>query len=324
MEGKDGTLTLTAVPEGCQCCTIIKTQVVCNTCNEPKLVECNAADPDCFHYSDKICMAAGNECPAKPAPAPPPYVPPQQCAQGFDACSVSGSKFNLIELEWTGNVMANDHAQEGKRAILRPRSRKIDTVNGGSLVKPVGKKLGINLKWTPSAGDVLAFNSADLNGRYLPSKFAFKVDKGKFAFTVNCKKAPLRIGDQFGPFTVIGFETQHRDSTCLSGRAAALGQSDLDSALLDSSNTNGAVFESIGTSSSSGSGMSTDSELIVGIIVTTVLLVVAIIGAVVCRDSTHRDADAAFNGVLEPEDTEIEPSLPGGETETSAVQILHN
>ena len=296
------------VPDGCQCCAYIKTKIVCNTCSEPTLVECNAVDPQCKHYSKAICEPAGFACPEAPTDPPPA---PSQCGHTFDACSVQGSKFKTVELEWTGNVLASEHKQLGKRFLLKPKSKGIDTVNGGSAVKALGKKLG-KIKTKPWRGDVYSFSAAD-GSRFLPSKFAFKVDKGKFTFTVNCRKAPFRMGDQFGPFTVIGFETQKQDSTCLSGRAAALGQSEPDD-LAVGSNGGNVANAAAGSTGNASADTSTLIGVVVGAIV-LMLVIVGVVGAVVCRSTAQRAIDDdAFTGVLEPEN-ESEPSLDDGATQ---------
>jgi len=150
------------------------------------------------------------------------------------------------------------------------------------------------------------------------------VDKGKFTFTVNCRKAPLRMGDQFGPFTVVGFETNKKDSTCMSGRTAALGQSEPEW-ISSSSNNNGNSAADASSTGNAGSNADADTQLMVGIVVGTVALVLIVFGAVACRaDTTRRAADDAFNGVLEPENTETEsvPSLDDDGTQLN--QVMNN
>jgi uncharacterized surface protein with fasciclin (FAS1) repeats len=313
-------LVAASPPADCRCCRFETQSVVCNNCGIMTTVECNQHDPNCVNYGAAICKTSGTTCLPEGGAVTtvPPAVEvidvvtaskPAKCAHMFDACSADRVRFKSIELMWTGNIMA-DVQDQGKFAKLKPKSRNVDTMNGGSKVIVLGKLEFSTVIQTPTAGDVYIFTADDAGKKFMPPKMSVKVDKGKFVFALNCKKAPLRIGDEFGPFKVIGFETNRRDTTCLSGNVAALEQ-DAASHQGDSTSSNKAAPSNTDSSSNTGSNSSTismDTLIVIAcVVVASLILIGAIAGAVKLSRSNEPKLLAEFmqnmdNGAHDEED----------------------
>ena len=212
-------------PENCFCCELPKKNIVCTACGKVILVQCFQNDPACVNYNADSCALANVEClvdqgPANdnspsPSPVPPSAVSSttaNTCSARFDACSVSKTKISALMLEWTGNVNGNVHVQTNRKVMLKPKSAA-----GAKkfLVKSIGMNSFSTVPRNPKVGDQFTLTAADVGRQWLPVSVSFKVDKGRFKFMTNCRKDSLRMGDEFGPFKVVGFSTNKVKSTCL-------------------------------------------------------------------------------------------------------------
>jgi uncharacterized surface protein with fasciclin (FAS1) repeats len=296
-------------PTNCACCSLPKKTIACIACGNVVMVECGRNDPNCENYNSEMCVAATVGCTADVGagtatgtglvatvaaePLGPSTNAGGTCTVGFDACSVTKSKFKTIELEWTGNVKGNIHNQGAYNKLsLKPKASIGRT---SWKLKPVGKKWTVPAK--PKVGDQFIIASEDINKKFMPGFVTFKVNGDKFRFGTNCKKAPLRIGDEFGPFKVVGFTTQKSPSTCnaissvfRSEAAELASEEDDDDVESDSSSNN-------------DNGVFSNATLTASVIVCIAVVLLVVAGVVLIkRQSIAADADA----------TPSESFAPGG------------
>jgi hypothetical protein len=263
------------VPTGtdsrCACCVTTIKKVVCQHCNMAVLHECDAADPNCRNYGS-VCSTLGGCGPATPSPvtnpdlnpyvapaAPSPAAPPPrnaaECSNGYDACSVNKNKITAITLEYTGIALGDFHIQSKNKRLLIQSHKMVNGADNVQIKAP--GKSGYTIPKRVKIGDTFTLVAADISKRFMPASITLKVGKARVRFAGNCKFG-LRVGDEFGPFRVVGFATK-KGPTC--------GPGDLRA---------GANTQNNG----GGSSSSSDDGAIAGIVIGTLVGVAAIVAGV--------------------------------------------
>jgi hypothetical protein len=204
-------------------------QIICLACGSIVLHSCSASNSACVNYGGACPSANCNgkdESGTSSPGAPSGVVAGPGCSIGTDACDAKKAKITAITFEYIGDdkeqLIGNfrkpnagwNHGQSGFRKIkvagdLPSRKQhplktmgKLKYDLSGELVK--GRFLKTNADGT---GTVFTLRASDIGKKFLPGTLKMKVRGLAISLSGGTCKYPLRIGDEFGPLRVVGFET---------------------------------------------------------------------------------------------------------------------
>ena len=102
---------------------------------------------------------------------------------------------------------AEHHAQgSNKRLLLQADKFLLQYTPSEPIpVKTPGK--GFDIPRKVVVGDRFVLSAGEIGRKALPAQITLKLGNAKFKFAANCKY-PIRLGDEFGPLKVAGFETK--------------------------------------------------------------------------------------------------------------------
>jgi hypothetical protein len=274
--------------KSCQCCAGNSKQIVCITGGKAVMVTCQESDLGCVNYGS-ACESDVGAPPKGGNNQPPKGNNADTCAHGYDACGLPKNKFKSITLEYTGNGNAAVHIQTKFKGLKIISKTFRPNPDGGTLARTSGKNY--NLPKKLAIGDVFNIEAKAIYKRFLPGKVMIIANKGKFAFSANCK-FPLRIGDEFGPFKVRGFESKKIDCADKSAKAVSQGNTAEE------------------PQSSTGGGDGATAGTVAGIVIGSMIVVGVVILVAMYIFISKKDMSPQL---YMAEETESEPASDGNE-----------
>jgi len=271
-------------------------QIVCLACGSIVLHSCSVTSPSCVNYG-AACPSADcgnngdrdNSSPGAPSGNIVNTGGLGGCAFGAEACTVKTEKIVAITFEYTGKtpLLGNfrnpnagwNHAQSAYKRIsvkgnLPDKDKHVIKIQGGrtyNLENDLYNNKYVTMH-SDGTGTIFTLDARDSNKANLPSALKMKIRSLKIQMSAGSCNEQIRIGDEFGPLRVIGFETKVKSQV-------------RDACKWNPQNPNKAVQlvgnEASGSSASDNTAATTSSVTIALGAVGAIVVVLAAIGAIV-------------------------------------------
>ena len=219
-------------------------QIVCLACGSIVLHSCSVSSASCVNYGSDCPNPTGCNGADRDEDAPgggnggSSFTPagnvantgggPGGCSFGAEACTVKKEKLLAITFEYTGkkpllgnfkkpNALWNHAQSEYKKINVKGNlkdSSKHPFKIGGARKYNIQDQL-YNGKFVTmhndGTGTIFTLDARDSNKKALPAALKMKIRGLQVIFSAGSCREQVRIGDEFGPLRVIGFETSKRD-----------------------------------------------------------------------------------------------------------------